>query len=52
MHKDINIFIRELNIYTKELSRHQIKTLRGQAVSGNVDGARKGLNKLLSLRRG
>ena len=30
------------------LSRHQYKTLRGQVLAGDPDGAMKGLRKLLS----
>lgn len=43
----INSFIKELGKYRNVLSRQQINTLKGQAVNGNTEGARKGLNKLL-----
>lgn len=34
------------------LSRHQYKTLRGQVLAGDPDGAMKGLRKLLSRNNG
>ena len=34
------------------LSRHQYKTLRGQVLAGDPDGAMKGLRKLLSRNHG
>ena len=43
----INSFIKELGKYRNVLSRQQIKTLKGQAINGNTEDARKGLNKLL-----
>lgn len=39
-------FIRSLRNYP--LTRQQAKTLRGQALAGDVDGAIKGLNSCLS----
>lgn len=40
-------FVSELRQYKGMLSRQQIQTLRGQALSGDVDGARKGLEQIL-----
>lgn len=40
-------FIRELRQYRNRLTRQQIHTLRGQAIAGDVDGAVRGLGKLL-----
>lgn len=40
-------FIRELKQYRHYLTRQQIKTLRGQAMSGETEAARKGLQTLL-----
>ncbi len=42
---DINKFIKELKKY--ELPKQQFKTLQGQAVAGDIIGARKGLDKIL-----
>ena len=44
---EINIFITCLKKYRDRLSKQQLKTLRGQALSGNLSGAKKGLTKLL-----
>lgn len=38
----------EIIKHRDRLTRQQIKTLHGQLKSGNVDGAYKGLRKLLS----
>lgn len=45
-------FINELRQYKGVLSRQQIQTLRGQALAGDVDGARKGLERLLRRLNG
>lgn len=39
-------FISELKEYRCILPKNMIKTLRGQALSGDVNGAKKGLKKL------
>jgi len=39
-------FISELREYRCILPKNMIKTLRGQALSGDIDGAKKGLEKL------
>ena len=44
-------FIDVLKRYEKCLDRQQFKTLRGQALAGDVDGAEKGLARLLNRRR-
>lgn len=41
-------FIRLLNKY--ELSKQQKKTLKGQAINGNLKGAKKGLEKLTTVK--
>lgn len=41
-------FIKSLK--DSNLTRQQIKTLRGQALSGDVDGAIKGLEKILKRK--
>ncbi len=45
--KEIRIFISELRKYRNSLSKQVIKTLRGQALSGDLNGAKKGLNRIL-----
>lgn len=40
-------FIKSLRQYRGRLSREQIKTLRGQALKGDIDGAMRGLGKML-----
>lgn len=45
---EINRFVKHLKKYQNRLSKHQLKTLRGQALSGNLAGAKKGLTKLLN----
>ena len=42
---EIDVFIRSLK--NLPLTRHQRKTLRGQAIAGDLDGAAKGLNKII-----
>lgn len=45
-----NGFLLELKKYNKRLSRQEMRTLRGQALAGDIDGAKKGLVKLLERR--
>lgn len=40
-------FINSLKYYSKLLTKQQLKTLRGQAVKGNVEAAENGLIKIL-----
>ena len=40
-------FLERLKQCTKRLDRQTVRTLRGQALSGNVEGAEKGLEKLM-----
>jgi len=47
MSKEIRIFISELRKYRNSLSKQVIRTLKGQALSGDIIGAQKGLNKIL-----
>ena len=44
----MNSFIKQLKQYRHLLPKQTIKTLRGQALSGNIDGARKGLATALN----
>ena len=47
------MFIKELGKYRGYLPRQIIKTLRGQALSGDLVGAKKGLEKIkLRIERG
>lgn len=49
----MQVFIKELGKYKGYLPRQIIKTLRGQALSGDLVGAKKGLEKIkLRLERG
>lgn len=43
----LNSFMRKLKNSRQYLSKQQYRTIRGQALSGDVDGAQKGLNSLL-----
>ena len=46
--KEINQFMKELKEHRHNLPKQTISTLRGQAVSGNVEGAIKGLQTALN----
>lgn len=41
-------FIRMLGIYRGALKKQQIKTLRGQALAGDVEGAKRGLQRIVA----
>lgn len=41
-------FINSLKHYSNLLTRQQLKTLRGQAIKGDVEAAEKGLIKILN----
>lgn len=43
----INLFIKTLKSNQCKLTKQQYKTLKGQAVAGDVAGANKGLMKIL-----
>lgn len=45
---EISKFIRLLNKYT--LTKQQRKTLKGQAINGDLVGAKKGLARLLEVK--
>lgn len=40
-------FVRDLRQYRNRLTIQQLRTIRGQALSGDIDGARKGLERAL-----
>lgn len=42
---EIDVFIKSLK--NLPLTRQQKRTLRGQALAGDIDGATKGLNKII-----
>lgn len=42
-----HFFLRKLKKYTHKLTGQEYKTLRGQALAGNVEGATKGLDVIL-----
>jgi len=44
------IFLRELRKYKDHLTKQQFKTLRGQVLNGDCEGANKGLKKILNRR--
>ena len=48
MEQGIKRFLRQLK--DQGLTRQQIKTLRGQALSGDIDGAIKGLERILGRK--
>lgn len=52
MHTELSDFMKLLKSNKDNLTRQQYKTVRGQALSGDIDGARKGLAKLLKRRCG
>lgn len=46
----LNIFLEHLKMQRERLTKQQYKTIRGQAMAGDIVGANKGLIKLLSRR--
>ena len=47
MNRDIKCFIKILGSYRGVLPKQTLKTLKGQALSGDLEGAKKGLQKKL-----
>ncbi|MCQ4922219.1 hypothetical protein NE686_03925 [Tissierella carlieri] len=45
MDKEIKLFVIELKKYRGKIPKQALKTIRGQALSGDLVGARKGLEK-------
>lgn len=43
----LHIFLKDLNNQKQKLTKQQYKTIRGQALAGDVQGASKGLRKLI-----
>lgn len=48
MDTEIKRFFETLEKYRRLLTRQEVKTLRGQALSGDLDGAKRGFAKLIS----
>ena len=46
----ISKFVTELKQYREVLPKQTIKTLKGQALSGDLEGAKKGLDTVLRRR--
>lgn len=46
----LNETLRAIKANAGSLTRQQIKTLRGQALAGDIDGAIKGLERLLERK--
>ena len=44
---NINAFLRLLGSYRTQISKQTLKTLRGQALSGDIEGAMRGLTHIL-----
>ena len=47
MNFKLNSFLKKLKNSRPYLSKQQYRTIKGQALSGDIDGAEKGLNLLL-----
>lgn len=47
MNFKLNRFIRKLKNCRQYLSKQQYRTIKGQALAGDIEGAEKGLNSLL-----
>lgn len=48
--KEQSEFLKELKAHKSKLTRQQYSTIKGQALKGNVNDARKGMNKVLGRR--
>lgn len=46
----LNRFMKKLKDSRPYLTKQQYRTVKGQALSGDIDGAEKGLNLLLNRR--
>jgi len=52
MKTELTEFMKTLKSSRKNLTAQQYKTIKGQALKGNVSDARKGLQKVLKRRCG
>ena len=50
MDKKTREFVRQLKEYRGKMPKQQLKTIRGQALSGDFEGAKIGLKKVLERR--
>lgn len=50
MYSETSIFLKELKNCRSRLTEQQYRTIKGQALKGNVMDARKGLQKVLKRR--
>lgn len=48
---ETKVFLKRLKIFKKVLTVQERKTLQGQALSGDLAGAKKGLDKILKGKR-
>ena len=46
MDNETRKFIKQLRAYRGKIPKQQLKTIRGQALSGNLKGAKLGLKRL------
>ena len=49
---ELTAFLDTLNANRKNITRQQYRTIKGQAFAGDINGAEKGLHKLLDRRCG
>ena len=47
MKSELQKFMKDLKAARKYISRQQLLTFRGQALAGNIEGAKKGLIKIM-----
>lgn len=47
---ELKDFIRNLKHNKRQLTLQQYRTIKGQALSGDIDGAKKGLCKIIKRR--
>lgn len=45
------VLLKKLKKYGKHLTRQQYRTIKGQILSGDTEGASKGLNKLINQEK-
>lgn len=45
--KNLNQFLKKLKKHKNHIERNTFKTIRGQAINRDLEGARKGLMKIL-----
>lgn len=50
MNKELHKFMQTLKAAREYLTRQQLLTFKGQALAGDVEGARKGLIKVIGRR--